>query len=277
MSSSSPIGVFDSGIGGLSVLREMRALLPNEDLIYLADSAHCPYGDKSEAYIRARSEALSQFLLRRGAKAVVVACNTATAAAVGGLRAQLAVPVVGMEPAVKPAVAVSRSKVIGVLATVGTLASARFAALLARYGEGVRIVTQPCPGLVEQVERADLDGPETRALVQRYTAPLLAAGADTLILGCTHYPFLRPLIGEIVGDGISLVDTGAAVARQLQRVLSVNQLLSLRGQPGRDEFWTSGAAPHLQRAVDALWPVGGEAQRLPPWAAQFVEPVAQPG
>lgn len=277
MTNSFPIGVFDSGIGGLSVLREIRALLPNEDLIYLADSAHCPYGDKSEAYIRARSGVLSQFLLERGAKAVVVACNTATAAAVAGLRAQLPVPVVGMEPAVKPAVAASRSKVIGVLATVGTLASAKFAALLARYGEGVRIVTQPCPGLVERVEQADLDGPETRALVQRYTAPLLGAGADTLILGCTHYPFLRPLIGEIVGSEISLVDTGAAVARQLQRVLQANHLLSIEKNPGREEFWTSGDLASLQKAVDALWPAGGEARRMPARLAQRIEPVAQPG
>jgi glutamate racemase len=276
MSSPSPIGVFDSGIGGLSVLREIRALLPNEDLIYLADSAHCPYGDKSEAYIRARSEALSRFVLERGAKAVVVACNTATAAAVASLRSQLPVPVVGMEPAVKPAVAVSRNKVIGVLATVGTLASAKFAALLARYGEGVHIVTQPCPGLVEQVEKAELDGSETRALVQRYTAPLLAAGADTLILGCTHYPFLRPLIGEIVGHEISLVDTGAAVARQLQRVLAADRLLQADVRSGQEEFWTSGNLAALQTAVDALWPQAGEARRLPARVAQMARPIAQP-
>ncbi len=162
----------------------------SERLIYVADSGHVPYGDKSPSYIEQRSHALTRFLIEQGADAIVIACNTATAAAVASLRSQFDIPIVGMEPAVKPAVAATRSGVVGVLATVGTLESARFAALLERYGEEVEIVTQGCPGLVEQVERGELNSARTRELIERYTVPLLARGADTLILGCTHYPFL---------------------------------------------------------------------------------------
>lgn len=258
-----PIGVFDSGIGGLSVLREIRALLPHEDLYYVADSGHVPYGDKPEAYIRQRALALSEFLLSQGAKALVVACNTATAAAVTLLRETVPVPVIGMEPAVKPAVAATRSGVVGVLATVGTLSSARFTALLSRYGDEVSIVTQPCPGLVERVEATDLDGPETRRLVAQYARPLLERGADTLILGCTHYPFLKPLIGEIAGPEVAIIDTGAAVARQLQRVLAAADLLSASTEPGQARFWTSGELAGLQRAVAALWGRDEPTARLP--------------
>ena len=189
MNRANAIGVFDSGVGGLSVLRHIRAVMPEERLIYVADSAHVPYGDKSDAYIEDRSRILTRFLVEQGACAVVIACNTATAAAAAALRAEFALPIIGMEPALKPAVAATSSGVVGVLATVGTLESARFAALLERFAGDVQIITQASPGLVEQVERADLAGPQTRALVERYTRPLLARGADTIILGCTHYPF----------------------------------------------------------------------------------------
>lgn len=263
MSRLAPIGVFDSGIGGLSVLREIRDLLPAEDLLYVADSANVPYGDKPDSYIRTRALALARFLHERGAKAVVIACNTATAAAVTLLREQLSVPVVAMEPAVKPAVAATRSGVVGVLATVGTLASARFAALLARYAGRVEVITQPCPGLVEQVERGDLAGPLTRALVEKYARPLLDRGADTLILGCTHYPFLRPLIAEIAGPGVTLVHTGPAVARQLQRVLAAQDLLAPAGRTGRARFWTSGTVDALEVPVAALWGEQVVLERLP--------------
>ena len=178
----SAIGVFDSGVGGLSVLRHIRQALPHELLIYVADSGHVPYGDKSAQYIEQRALAITRFLVQQGATAIVIACNTATAAAATTLRSQFTLPIVAMEPAVKPAVAATRSGVIGILATTGTLASARFAALLERYRGSAEIITQGCPGLVEQVERGDLDGPETRMLIERYTAPLLARGADTLIL-----------------------------------------------------------------------------------------------
>jgi glutamate racemase len=263
MNPSAPIGVFDSGVGGLSVLREIRAALLAEDLLYVADSGHVPYGNKSQSYIQERSKTLARFLLQRGAKAIVVACNTATASAVGVLRGTFAMPIIAMEPAVKPAVAATRSGVVGVLATVGTLRSARFAALLERWGHGVEIVTQPCPGLVEQVEAGDLHGPTTQALVERYTAPLLAKGADTIVLGCTHYPFLRPLIADVLGPDIALIDTGAAVARQLQRVLEAHNLLNQRSLPGSELFWTSGDANDAARVISCLWGGATAVQRLP--------------
>jgi glutamate racemase len=265
---SAAIGVFDSGVGGLSVLRHIRAALPAARLIYVADSAHVPYGDKTPAYIRARSLALVQFLAEQGAAAIVIACNTATAAAVSTLRDHYRLPIVAMEPAIKPAAAATRSGVVGVLATVGTLESARFAALLERYAGTVEIVTQGCPGLVEQVERGDLAGAETRALVERYTAPLLARGADTLILGCTHYPFLAPLIRAVAGDDIALVDTGAAVACELRRRIengaaeTVAALLH-GGAPGGEIFYTSGDAQQAGNIIPVLWGEAAAVQCLP--------------
>ncbi|MDO8413283.1 MAG: glutamate racemase [Gallionellaceae bacterium] len=249
---SGTIGVFDSGVGGLSVLHHIRRLLPHEQLIYIADSGHVPYGDKSASFIEQRSLALTRFLVEQGADAIVVACNTATAAAITTLRQHYTLPIIGMEPAVKPAVAATQSGVVGVLATTGTLESARFAALLERYAGEVEIITQGCPGLVEQVERGDLLSAQTRSLLERYTAPLLARGADTLILGCTHYPFLAPLIGEVVGPNITLVDTGEAVARQLQHRLHtelpqrIPSIASVR-------FFTSGDVEHTTRIMSLLW------------------------
>ena len=245
------IGVFDSGVGGLSVLKHIRAELPHAPLLYVADSGHVPYGDKTPDYIRERSRVLTRFLLDEGAIAIVVACNTATAAAAATLRAEFAAPIVAMEPAVKPAVAATRSGVVGVLATVGTLDSARFAALLEQYAGDVEIVTQACPGLVEQIEAGELATETTRALVERYTRPLIARGADTLVLGCTHYPFLRPLIAAIVGPDVRLVDTGEAVARQLVRRLP-------SAAPSRDEkpserFFSTGDLATAARIMSQLW------------------------
>lgn len=261
------IGIFDSGVGGLSVWRHIRAALPDAGLIYVADSAHAPYGDKSSAYIAQRSLTLTRFLVEQGAEAIVIACNTATAAAAPALREKFSLPIVGMEPAVKPAVAASGNGVVGVLATVGTLESARFAALLERYAGNVRIVTQGCPGLVEQVEHGDLAGPDTRALVQRYLAPLLAEGADTVILGCTHYPFLAPVIGELAGPGVALIDTGAAVARQLVRRLDealAPSGTSAESGAGSMRFFTSGDPAQAARIMPVLCgcPIGG-ARSLP--------------
>lgn len=249
--SSSGVGVFDSGVGGISVLKHIRADLPQENLLYCADSLYTPYGNKSPEQIRQRSVALTQFLLDQGAKAIVVACNTATAAAVTTLREHFSVPVVGMEPAVKPAVAATKSGVIGVMATVGTLKSAQFAALLANYGKGVDVVTQACHGLVECVERGELDAPATRELVLRYLEPLLAQGADTIVLGCTHYPFVRHLIEQEAGPGVVIIDTGAAVARQLQRRLAELDLLGVAG--GQEAFWTSGDPDQAAPVISRLW------------------------
>jgi glutamate racemase len=215
--SDAPIGVFDSGLGGLTVVREMLGRMPGERLVYIGDSGHAPYGAHTEEEIRAYSMGQARFLLDRyGCRGIVIACNTATAAAAEYLRANLSVPVVGMEPAVKPSVAVTRTGKVGILATVGTLSSARFAALLTRYDANgaVNFITQPCPGLPEAVEEGRTDTPETRALVEQYVRPLLEQGADTLVLGCTHYPVLRPLIAEIAGPDVALIDTGDAVARR---------------------------------------------------------------
>ncbi len=257
------IGVFDSGVGGLSVLHHIRNILPSERLIYVADSAHVPYGDKSHPYIESRSLTLTRFLIEQGADAIVIACNTATAAAAQTLRDRFTLPILGMEPAVKPAVLATQSCVVGVLATVGTLESARFAALLEKYAGKVKIVTQGCPGLVEQVERGDLHSLETRRLIERYTAPLLDQGADTLILGCTHYPFLAPLIRDVVGADITLVDTGEAVARHLQLRIA-SELPSRIAGAASAQFFTSGEAAQATKIMSLLWGEQVTVQRLPP-------------
>lgn len=255
------IGVFDSGIGGLSVLREIRALLPHEDLYYLADSRHAPYGPKPEAYIIERSLACCEFLRAQGVKAIVVACNTATAAAVKTLRARYPLPIIAMEPGIKPAVAASQNGVIGVLATSGTLSSARFSALLQQYSGTARIITQPCPGLVEQIEEGELHAPRLQSLLQRYLAPLLEAGVDTIILGCTHYPLVRAQIQALAGREVQLIDTGAAVAQQVQRVLREHHLLAPAGALGVERFWSSGDPAHAQDVLRQLW--GGEVEVAP--------------
>ncbi|MCF6191399.1 MAG: glutamate racemase [Cocleimonas sp.] len=221
---SCPIGVFDSGIGGLSVLKEIHQLLPHENLIYVGDSAHAPYGDRSAKYVRERSQAISDFLLDQGVKAIVVACNTATAEAATQLRETMDVPVIGLEPAVKPAAQLSKNGIIGVLATQRTIDSERLLGLTERYAKDKKVLAQACPGLVEQVEACELNNPETNKLLKKYIEPLLEQGADALILGCTHYPFLLPAIRKIVGSDIEILETGKPVAEQLKRILIQNDL-----------------------------------------------------
>ena len=263
MRAEAPVGVFDSGVGGLSVLAEIRRLLPHESLLYVADSGHVPYGEKSAEFIQARSARISEFLLEQGAKALVVACNTATAAAVAELRqCHPQLPIVGMEPAVKPAAAATRSGVVGVLATTGTLKSARFAALLDRFAADVRVVTQPCPGLVERIEAGELQSAGTRQLLAGFVEPLLAEGCDTLILGCTHYPFVKPLLREMLPAGVSLIDTGAAVARQLASLLQVRQLL-VDTPPRATRYWSSAAPAQLERVLPLLLGETAAVQPLP--------------
>lgn len=257
-----PIGVFDSGVGGLSVLREIRQLLPHESLLYVADSGHVPYGEKSPEQIRARSRSIAQFLVGQGAKALVVACNTATAAAVAELREIHDLPIVGMEPAVKPAAQATRTGVVGVLATTGTLQSARFAALLDRFAGSVQVITQPCPGLVEYIEQGELDSERVKDLLRRFTQPLLDAGCDALILGCTHYPFVRGTLQTILPAGVTLIDTGAAVARQLQQRL-VDQAMTGAGPSRTCRFWSSGDPEALRRALPVLWGESGGVELLP--------------
>ena len=248
-----PIGVFDSGVGGLSILKEIRRELPNEDLLYVADSAHVPYGEKSVEYVEMRSTAITEFLVGSGAKAVVVACNTATAAAIHSLRSRFSLPIIGIEPAVKPAAEATRSGVVGILATSGTLASDRFLNLRSRFDSQIEVLVQPCTGLVEQVERADLESDETRMLLERYLARLLDRGADVIVLGCTHYPFLAPLIREIAGPDVSLIDPSAAVAREVRRRLEKEGMLSAGTRTGTERFCVSGSVAEGAPIISRLW------------------------
>src|SRR5688500_4882553 len=214
---SGPIGIFDSGVGGLSVLLEVRRELPHEDLLYVADSAHAPYGDKPAEFIERRAATIVDFFIGQGAKAIVVACNTATGIAIEGLRARQSMPIVGIEPAIKPAVSVTKSGVIGVLATRQTTASARVARLGGTHASGVEVVAQACPGLVEQIENGELASGETRALVAEYVRPLIERGADAIVLGCTHYPLVRDAIESAAGPAVTIIDPAAAVAREVRR------------------------------------------------------------
>ncbi|MCG6933744.1 MAG: glutamate racemase [Gallionella sp.] len=261
--SANPIGVFDSGVGGLAVLKEIRRELPGEDLLYVADSAHAPYGDKTTRQIEARSIAIAEFLVSRHAKAIVVACNTATGAAVETLRARFSLPIVAMEPAVKPAAAHTKTGVIGVLATSRTITSENFAKLHQRFGADVKILMQACPGLVEQVEAGKLSAHETRALVERYVLPLFEQHADTIVLGCTHYPFLAPLIREIAGAAVTIIDPSPAIARELRRRLSSAALLSAGPPAGSVRFWSSANSETYRRLISGLWNAEIELQQLP--------------
>ncbi len=259
----SPVGVFDSGVGGLSVLRAIRQELPFEDLIYAGDSGFAPYGDKSHEFVQSRATAITGLLLREGSKAVVVACNTATGIAVDLLRSQFPdMPIVAIEPAVKPAAAKTKSGVVGVLATVGTLASPNVTRLLNKYGVDVEILTQAGTGLVEQVEKGDLSGGTTRALVEKYVRPLLDKGADVLVLGCTHYPFLTAAIRDVAGPGVEVMDPATAVARELRRRLEKAGLLSQLGTTGTERFLTTGDPATVSPIMSRLWGSAVAAERM---------------
>lgn len=248
-----PIGIFDSGLGGLSVLRAVRAQLPDESFIYVADSHHAPYGPRDEAFITERTLAIGEWLAREGAKALVIACNTATARAIAAIREHLSMPLVGVEPGIKPAAAVSASGVAGVLATQSTLNSPRFQALLDRYGAGRRFICQPGHGLVEAIERGDTNSPALRALLDSYLQPMLDDGADTLVLGCTHYPFFTETIRDLVGDRLTIVDTSDAIARQLMRILDERNLRAPAGTPvAPPRFCSTGDGRQLQTLASTL-------------------------
>lgn len=259
---SRPIGIFDSGVGGLSVTREIRRELPHEDLIYAADARHAPYGDKPTEFIERRTLAMADFLVREGAKAIVVACNTATGIAVDALRARLSIPVIAIEPAIKPAVSLTKSGVIGVLATTQTIASGRFARLVDGFCGQAEILSQACPGLVEQVERGELSSDATRSLVEKYVAPLLDKGADTLVLGCTHYPFVVDVIRSFAGPDIEIIDPARPVAKELRRRLEDRNLLSAVVHDGALRVWSSGPPDLLQDAIGRLGYIGIDVREL---------------
>ena len=248
-----PVAVFDSGLGGLSVLREIRRVLPGEELLYLADQAHVPYGPRPPEEVLRFSEGIARFLLSQGSSALVVACNTASAAALHPLRAAFpGVPFVGMEPAVKPAARASRTGAIGVLATPGTFRGKPFCSVVERFAQGVRVCVGTCPGLVEAVERGRTDGPEVRRIVEAAVAPLAAEGIDTLVLGCTHYPLILSTIREVCGPGIEVIDPAPAVARQVLRVLEGLGGSAETSPPGRSVFFTSGSPEEFGRQLERL-------------------------
>ena len=259
------IGIFDSGVGGLSVLRHIRPLLPDERLLYFADQAHVPYGSRTAAEICLFSEQITRFLIVRGARLIVVACNTATAAAIEYLRRTFPdTPFVGMEPAVKPGAAQTRSGKIGVLATAGTFESQRYASLLARFGKDIFAFESDCPGLVEQIEAGELNSQETEKILQEAIRPMLAAGVDTIILGCTHYPFVLPLINQVTGPDVTVIDPAPAVARQVARVLRKKELSNGRSESVENiNLYTSGSGDQFSQQVKQLlgqdwsqnWPV----------------------
>ena len=260
--SSAPVGVFDSGVGGLSILREIEAALPAEAVLYVADSAHAPWGDKAPEYVRERGLKIGWFLVNQGAKAIVIGSNTGTAGSAEALRAALPVPVVGVEPGIKPAVAATRSRVIGAIVPAAVGESERLRSLLERFGGDVKVVIQPVPGVVEHIEAGDLDGRELRVMVEAYVRPMLDAGADTIVLGSTHYVFLKPLLRDIAGEDVTLIETGAAVARQLGHVLDERGLRS--GEAGRDErFWTSGDPARSARVISTLLGRKVKVEKLP--------------
>jgi len=257
------IGVFDSGVGGLSVLRAIHAALPHEHLVYVADSGHAPYGDQSQAHITQRTLTVGRWLAEQGVKGITIACNTATVVAAKTLREQTHLPVVAIEPAIKPAVALTRSGVVGVLATRQTVQSAAVARLVEQHGADKRILLQACPGLAEQVERADLHSAETEALLRQFIEPLLAQGADTLVLGCTHYPFLQDTIQRLVGAQVTLLDPAEAVARELSRRLADAACLSAPTGQGTVQFFTSGDVAQAQAVMSHLWDAPLTVQPLP--------------
>ena len=250
--SNHPIGIFDSGIGGLSVWREIAAQLPHEDTLYFADQIHIPYGPRTLEEIRSFSETITRFLLARDCKLIVVACNAASAAALKHLRVTFTdVQFVGMEPAVKPAAETTHTGVVGVLATPATFQGELFASVVERFANGVKLIKQVCPGLVEQVEAGRLDTPDTLAMLDRFLAPIRTGGADTIVLGCTHYPFVIESIRQLA-PGVNVIDPAPAIARQIDRVLRERGLQCDEDRYGQHHFVTSGALDRYREILRVL-------------------------
>ncbi|HEX2081357.1 MAG TPA: glutamate racemase [Longimicrobium sp.] len=255
---TAPVGVFDSGVGGLSVAREIRRALPAEHLLYVSDNAYLPYGDRTEEEVRARTVAIGEWIQAQGAKVLVVACNTASGAALEALRERLAIPVIGLEPALKPAVRETRNGRVGVMATRGTLRSARFQRLVDAYADGVQVVRDPCPGLADLVEDGLLAGPALAERMERYVAPLREAGVDTVVLGCTHYVFVRDAVQAALGPEVRLLDSGAAIARRTRQILQEANALQESGT-GSMRVLTTGDPVEVAAIAQRLW---GEAVQV---------------
>ncbi|MEM7333559.1 MAG: glutamate racemase, partial [Chloroflexota bacterium] len=243
---SAPIAVFDSGVGGLSVLNHLQKQLPHEHILYFADQANIPYGGHALSSIQQFCHEIVRFLLVEQVKMVVVACNTASAAALSQLRFDFPdVPFVGMEPAVKPAAKSTKTNVVGVMATAGTFSSERYASLMKRYGSDIEVIEDPCIGLVELIEAGHFENTAVIQKLRSITQPMLDARADTLVLGCTHYPFVQSLLTQIAGEHVTIIDPAPAVALQAKRVLKENHLLAQNGQQPRVRFISSGIDTNL--------------------------------
>jgi glutamate racemase len=263
MSSNNPIGIFDSGVGGLSVLREIRAQMPNEHLIYFGDQGHVPYGPRSMRQIQGFSEGITKFLLKHNSKIIVVACNTASAAALKHLRATFPdVQFVGMEPAVKPAAEKTQTGKVGVLATPATFQGALYASVVERFANGVELFQNTCTGLVNQIEKGELNSPATRAILEDALLPMLEKNIDTVVLGCTHYPFVIPLIEQIVGENVRVIDPAPAVAKQVKRLLDAGGMLNQNGDEGTVRFITSGEADSVKRLLSTLLGIDSEVEAV---------------
>jgi glutamate racemase len=242
-----PVGIFDSGIGGLTVAGEIVKRLPLESLVYFGDTARVPYGHRSTETVRRYSREATAFLLSRGVKAIVVACNTATVAALDDLRAELPVPVLGVvEAGARAAVATTRSGRVGVIGTANTIRSGAYDLAVRRRRDDARVYAQPCPLFVPIVEEGMEDAPATQLIAEQYLAPIRAMGVDALVLGCTHYPRLRPVIQGIVGERVTLVDSGEETARELEAILRDRDLLRTDPAPPRREFFASDSPARMQ-------------------------------
>lgn len=272
MNMEKSIGMFDSGVGGLSVLRALRERLPEESVVYFADQIHVPYGQRPLEEVRRFSDSIVRFLLGQRAKLIVVACNTASAAALHFLRQTFpAIPFVGMEPAVKPAAEVTRTGVVGVLATPATFQGALYASVVERFATNVTLLQNTCPGLVQQIEHGELDSRKTRNILKTALYPMLKKGIDTVVLGCTHYPFVIPMIQEIVGLDVRVIDPAPAVARQVERLMDLNEALTASSEPRHERlnepaevlrFFTSGDAAKFKLLLPRLLGEKGEVRQL---------------
>lgn len=248
---SKPIGIFDSGIGGTSIFKEIHALLPYENCIYLADSKNAPYGNKSEEVILQLSIKNTEHLLNQGCKIIVVACNTATTNAISYLRANYTVPFIGIEPAIKPAALSSQTKAVGILATKGTLSSALFHKTTDLYAKGIKVIEQIGEGIVPLIEIGQLESDQMKSLLDIYLEPMLKANIDYLVLGCTHYPYLIPMLSKMLPKHIKIIDSGLAVAKQTQAVLASNNLLNTSTLKPDITLYTNGNEDILNAILEA--------------------------
>ena len=248
-----PIAIFDSGVGGLSIAQCINHRLPNENLLYVADTLHAPYGDKTAEFIQQRVNEIAYWFIERNAKAIVVACNTATVNAIDQLRKNISIPVIGVEPAIKPAVNLSKNKKVAILVTKATAENQRFLTLVAQYGHNSEVIIQPCPGLVELIEQDKKNSPECELLLSKYLQPLLDKGVDTIVLGCTHYPLVKGIINKICGENVIIMETALPVTEQLQRQLALHNLINSSDKLGTTRFYSSKHGDMQQALFTHIW------------------------